>query len=152
MSRNGHRLVVRNVTAVDTTSPEVVRKVPDGLPPSRAVVGADGTATLRIAAATPLAHIRDAVRAARVAHPERPLVVSLAEGVYPVTETVTLSLVDSGTPSASVTWRGEGRGAVFAGAAAIGTWREGRAPSRPQGEGRAAARPWRAAVPKEPNG
>ena len=148
VSRNGRRLVVRNVTAVDTTSPEVVRKVPDGLPPSRAVVGADGTATLRIAAPTPIAQIRDAMRAARMAHPGCPLVVSLAEGAYPVTETVTLSLVDSGTSSAPVTWRGEGRGAVFAGAAAIGPWR---------GEpGRAAARPsrgaWRAAVPKEPNG
>ena len=143
VSRNGHRLVVRNVTVPDTTSSEVVRKVPDGLPPSRAVLGADGTATLPIAAATPLAQIRDAVRAARVAHPERPLVVSLAEGVYPVTETVTLSLVDSGTPSAPVTWRGEGLGAVFSGAAPLGPWREGRAAARPI---------WRAAVPKEPDG
>ena len=73
----------------------------------------------------------DAVRAARVAHPERPLVVSLAEGAYPVTEMVTLSLVDSGTPSAPVTWRGEGRGAVFSGAVPLGPWREGRAPARP---------------------
>ena len=69
VSRNGHRLVVRNVTVPDKTSPEVVRKVSNGLPPSRAVLGADGTATLPIAAATPLAQIRDAVRAARVAHP-----------------------------------------------------------------------------------
>ena len=143
VSRNGHRLVVRNVTATGATSPEVVRKVPDGLPPSRAVVGADGTAMLKIYALTPLVQIRDAVRAARVAHPERPLVVSLAEGVYPVTETVTLSLVDSGTPSAPVTWRGEGRGAVFAGAAPLGPWREGRAPARPL---------WHALVPNEPDG
>ena len=145
VSRNGHRLVVRNVTVADTTSPEVVRKMPDSLPPNRAVVRDDGTATLRILASTPLAQIRDAVRAARVAHPGRPLVVSLAEGVYPVTETVTLSLVDSGTPSAPITWRGEGRGAVFSGAAAIGPWREkpGRAFARP---------PWRASVPKEADG
>ena len=36
VSRNGHRLVVRNVTVSDTTSSEVVRKLPDGLPPTRA--------------------------------------------------------------------------------------------------------------------
>ncbi len=140
VSRSGRRLVVRNVQMVPVPSPEVVRKAPDGLPPSRAVVGEGGTATLEIAAATPLAQIRDAVRAALAAHPGRPLVVSLAEGVYPVTETVTLSLVDSGTPSAPVTWRGRGRGAVFSGAAPLGPWRK------------AEGGTWRASVPKESDG
>ena len=113
---------------------------PDGFPSGCTLAGAGREAALKIAAATPLSHIREAVRAARAANPGRPLVVSLAEGVYPVTETVTLSLEDSGSPFALVTWRGEGRGAVFSGAVPTGSWRQG------------AYGTWRASVPKEADG
>ena len=140
VSRGGRRLIVQAGSVASSASPDVVRKMPAGLPPSRAALQADGTAVLKIAAGTPLARARDDARAALAANPGRPLVVSLAEGTYPVRETVALSLVDSGTPSAPVTWRGEGRGAVFSGAVPLGPWR------------RTEKGTWRASAPKEPDG
>jgi len=116
---------LRAVVARNPPSPpaDLVRKMPANLPVNRATLRRDGTAVLKIKAGTPLVRVRDEARAALAAFPGKPLVVSLAEGAYPVTETVGLSLVDSGTPSAPVTWRGEGGGAVLSGAVPLGAWR-----------------------------
>lgn len=75
--------------------------------------GPSNETVLRFTPATPVAHIRDRVRAARRLGGDRRLLVSLAEGVYPLHETVALDVRDSGTAAHPIVWRGEGAGAVF---------------------------------------
>ena len=76
----------------------------------------DGWTTLRFTSETPVSTIRDQVRSARLVGGTERCLVSLAEGVYQLTETLELDGRDSGSADAPVVWRGEGRGAVFTGA------------------------------------
>jgi hypothetical protein len=43
-------------------------------------------------------------------------------GIYALTETLTLTPADSGTPQAPVTWAGEGEGATISGGGVVTGW------------------------------
>lgn len=90
---------------------------------ARAEKGPRGEAVLRFSPQTPVRTIRDQVRSALLFGDARTTVVSLAEGVYPVSETVELDLRDSGTAAHPVIWRGEGKGAVFSAGVELMGWR-----------------------------
>jgi len=75
-----------------------------------------GRTVLPFTPATPIARIRNQVRAIRSLDRTKRYVVSLAEGTYPLTETVDFDGRDSGTAENPVVWRGGGKGAVFSGA------------------------------------
>lgn len=81
---------------------------------------------------------RESVRAAKKAHPGRPVTVTLAPGEYVVDATFVLGPEDSGTPEAPVTWRG--KGAVIRGGLDLVGWSD-------DGEG-----VWSVAWPKDARG
>jgi len=64
------------------------------------------------------------IRAAKAAGDTDAWKVRVRPGVYSLTETLTFTPADSGTPEAPVSWIGEGDGAVFSGGQTLGPWKE----------------------------
>lgn len=107
-----------------------------------AETGPHGEVVLRFTPETPVREIRDRVRTVLAVAGGRPVVVSLAEGTYPIESTVELGQWDSGRPGRPVVWRGEGAGAWFSAGIRLAGWRED-----PREKG-----VWRVSAPRDAQG
>lgn len=62
------------------------------------------------------------IRAAKAQGNQEAWTVVVKPGIYALTETLTLTPADSGTPQAPVTWAGEGEGATISGGGVVTGW------------------------------
>jgi len=80
------------------------------------------------------------IRVAKASGDTSAWTVHVKRGIHPLAGTLVLTPADSGSPSAPVTWIGEGEDSVIAGGAPLAGWRE-------DGDG-----VWSAPIPKAPDG